>query len=286
MSAELPFSLPPGLTFEADVEPATWIDERLAPLMRTEGVRVGELIPTGFESYARVFHPAYRTQGWVPVRWSDIAAEQSRVAHPEMQFLNVVGTVEPAARGLEPPTEGDLPSDQCAVLAKIVEQHTAVPDPCWFAVWDGYGFFGGGRAGLTARGDETWRARRARERTERARQEHERRLLDALPTFDVHPTPGGGAHRSYLLFRGRVSMAGLLDFDGHRQSANLWWPEDRAWCVSTEVDGNSTYVGGSAEMVRDILADPRLEAMPSSVDHRFDWWGDRLNPVPPGMADR
>ena len=47
-----------------DVEPTTWIDDWLQPWGRVnEGVLVGEIVPSGFEAYARVFHPARRFFG-------------------------------------------------------------------------------------------------------------------------------------------------------------------------------------------------------------------------------
>jgi hypothetical protein len=47
-------------------------------------------------------------------------------------------------------------------------------------------------------------------------------------------------------------------------SPNLWWPDDRAWCIATETDLAWTYVGGSAALISEVLANPRLEAQPAS----------------------
>jgi hypothetical protein len=49
--------------------------------------------------------------------------------------------------------------------------------------------------------------------------------------------------------------------------ANLWWPDDRAWCVATEIDLAWTYVGGPAALIGDVLANPHLEAQPASPAH-------------------
>ena len=43
-------------------------------------------------------------------------------------------------------------------------------------------------------------------------------------------------------------------FWGH--SPNIWWPEDHAWCVATDIDLFDTYVGGSRECIKAILSDP------------------------------
>jgi hypothetical protein len=55
------------------------------------------------------------------------------------------------------------------------------------------------------------------------------------------------------------------------ESPNLWWPDDRAWCVATEIDLDSTYVGGSATMIRELLSDSRFEALEvRAADQRGD----------------
>ena len=53
------------------------------------------------------------------------------------------------------------------------------------------------------------------------------------------------------------------------QSANLWWPADRAWCVATEIDFAWTYVGGTRAVVDALLADPRLDAVETTAAARW-----------------
>lgn len=62
-------------------------------------------------------------------------------------------------------------------------------------------------------------------------------------------------------------------------SPSFWWPNDRAWFLSTEIDAGSTYVGGPKELIERVLADPDLEALPAGVDDPFDG-------VHPGMRMR
>jgi hypothetical protein len=45
----------------------------------------------------------------------------------------------------------------------------------------------------------------------------------------------------------------------HNVSCNLWWPADHAWCVATEIDLDSTYVGGSEACIEELLANSELE---------------------------
>ena len=62
-----------------------------------------------------------------------------------------------------------------------------------------------------------------------------------------------------------------------RLHPNLWWPADHAWCVATDVDMMTTYVGGSAETVAAVLADTGLEAHPVTADDAVTWDSDTVN---------
>lgn len=125
---------------------------------------------------------------------------------------------------------------------------------------EGYGFFGGGGSLYRSRGEDPG-ATRARKREERTLARRAAGQLDAVPKLAIHPSPEGGAFRSYFVFRGAIESA-------------------------TEIDGYSTYVGGTARCVEAILDDQRLEALRSSTGFRFDLWSDRVNPRPPGMRER
>ena len=53
-------------------------------------------------------------------------------------------------------------------------------------------------------------------------------------------SPTGGCCCSPVQYRrSDVAVRGLV------QSPSMWWPETGPWCVETEVDGMSTYVGGT-----------------------------------------
>ena len=232
-----------------DVEAADWI---------VAGVRdfrydVGSLLPQGFEAYARVFHPALRHSAGGPdeVRWAAVAAANGRVAHPGMEWISITGSWRFLHQDNQPgiwdeaPREGSLPARQAAELATLLAEHTTTPQRCWFAVWDGFGAIPPqlGRADIP-------------------------RI--ALP------------HRSMLLLAGSLSEAttSIVAPPGD-QRASLWWPEDRAWCVATDVDLMTTYVGGTEECVNALVDGDEVEAMPVSVDQRVTWDSDQVIPTPP-----
>jgi hypothetical protein len=45
-----------------------------------------------------------------------------------------------------------------------------------------------------------------------------------------------------------------------RDAPNLIWPADHTWFMASEVDFDSTLVGGSAELIQAIVDSPKLEA--------------------------
>jgi hypothetical protein len=61
------------------------------------------------------------------------------------------------------------------------------------------------------------------------------------------------------------------------QSPNLWWPDDRAWFVATEIDFDSTFVGGDDRLIGALVSDTRLEALPLALRARADAAADRVN---------
>jgi hypothetical protein len=71
--------------------------------------------------------------------------------------------------------------------------------------------------------------------------------------------------RDYLLFEG--PLEGAIDVGWYLteehfepQSPNLFWPEDAAWCVASEIDLYCTLVGGSHALAYGLLSNPALEA--------------------------
>ena len=81
--------------------------------------------------------------------------------------------------------------------------------------------------------------------------------------------PGPRVHlpwRDYVLFVGPLAALPALVDSQHGGTPNLWWPDDRVWCVGTEIDLPWTYIGGSAALITDLLADPRIETQPADPD--------------------
>ena len=237
---------PDGAELLNDVAPANWIAERIRGWSGEEKGSVGTRIPEGFESYARIFHPAeYRSEDrkWHRVSWATVAECYGKVVHPQMDFCklaNLKWTEHPSWGSR--PDMGSLPEEECRPLVDVLSEFTSTRERCYFGVWEGY-------AGIDASLD---------------------RGVAKLESPDLD--------RAYYIFRGPLD--GVLSFYkwwSFNQAPNIWWPEDRAWCVATEIDDSETYVGGSAACIERVLACPELEALPIAIDARIDHYGDTIN---------
>lgn len=213
-----------GLPVQPDVSPGVWIS---SARRRGEPGTVAALVPDVFEAYVRVLHPAVRYAGDddVEVPWAEVAAHNGTAVSPLAQWDALTrGPVDSQPPVWDDgPSEGHLPVAVAARTAAVLARHTGTPEDCLFGRWDGFGF-------------------------DLPDPEHPPRLLLR-----------GGA--DVVLVRGAVPDAVRnLAPEPHEQSANLWWPADRAWCVVTDLDLRSTYVGGSAVCIAELLATPGLEA--------------------------
>jgi hypothetical protein len=249
------------------VENADWIATRLHPFTAYD---VGAVVPTGFAAYARILHPAFI--GGAEIRWSEVAASSGKIIHPEVQF-HAIAAQTPAYGSAPDPfnvplRNGILSVSQVAALVGLLAQHTTAPDTCWFCLWEGYGYFTG-RAFTELRAyRDTWSGRWARWRDTHVRLSFRKRRPRRVPGTRVTPNSA----RSYLLFTGPLTKAA-----GWPDGPNLWWPDDRAWCVASEIDLPYTYVGGSKELIAEILNHPALEALPSAADQGITYDSDKIN---------
>ena len=240
---------PDGLEFSEDLSKARWVEESLSAFGTLRS-----LLPEGFAAYARIFHPAYLNKDEErPVRWSTVASWTGRTVHLLMQFPRIAGLSEDLhVMYKNPPWDyhpwiGSIPERECCTLVDVLRGLTATPDSCFFCLWEGYGNI-------------------------------DTRLYKASSRVRA---PGW----DYLLFRGPIdAIMTFLARDGHfwRHSPNIWWPEDRAWCIATDIDRYDTYVGGSLECIEAIMSNPDLEALPTTLDARLDLFGDTINA--PDMA--
>ena len=86
-------------------------------------------------------------------------------------------------------------------------------------------------------------------------------------------------NRSMHVITGSIEDA-IRPFGIPGRTANLWWATDRQWCVATDIDLMTTYVGASTHCVEAIVSSDALEALPVTSDQRITWDADAVNPLP------
>ncbi|CAM3355434.1 hypothetical protein [Mycobacterium intermedium] len=217
----------------------------LLDAIRNFAYDVASCLPPVFEAYARIFHPAYGADAPEPQRpitWRAVAQANGRIVHPAMEWGSLVGSWEAQS--------------QPGLWARRPDTGR-LPVPTTAAL-----------AGVLQRCSKV------------------DRVMYALWTGygDLHIAD---ADLIELPNRPMYLVAGSIDdatepFAIPGRTANLWWAGDRQWCVATDVDLMSTYVGASRPCIRAILEDDGLEALPvppRSADHM-----GRGHPEPPSGA--
>jgi hypothetical protein len=234
------------------------------------------VVPSGFDAYARICHSARDIDGRL-VDWAEVAKATGLTAHPLMQWHALVGSSDPdnfkgSLWDGEVPSRGNLPCQLVEGLCGVLKNHTKASVQCFFGLWIGWAWIEQG--------------------TVLTKMEHESNHFAATtelvpPAFSADEIdrarlklPG----RDYVLLAGPLSAATeiyapavplCLGF----QSPNIFWPPDHSWFVASEIDFDSTLVGGSADLIRAILAAPGLDAWPVGPDDSLAADADKINRV-------
>lgn len=222
------------------------------------------LIGPGFEAYARVLHPLGADSD--RPTWASVAARNGRVLHASAQWEQIShpppftpDPYRPLGRGDRDPDWGALSEQALAALCSVLARHTDSDLPCYFGVWEGWG-------NLHPRSNSSViQFARIGDPVEP--------IQYATPDWQLDMT-GATFHlpaRTYHLFEGELAQAlqigaWITDTWFALQSPNLMWPEDRSWLVATEIDFDSTLVGGTRLLIDDLLVSADLEVLPVDLD--------------------
>ncbi|WP_205649360.1 hypothetical protein [Agromyces sp. LHK192] len=290
------------MRWEPDVSRGDWVRDRMV-------ARFGDLraiVPGGFEAFARILHPvsAQRPVGatWEEVRsgaspedweyrdttWAEAAEHVGVTWHPLVQWNRIAAT-DPANGSwngipgrdgwrFAPPSMGDLDAETFAIIARALARHTSTPGAGCAAVWEGHGgmLSDAGFAVLTfsALGETDASATDASGIRPPLGPE-----VDAGPRFSL-------PDREHVLFEAGIAEFEASDWPArapwartvwNAPSPNLVWPEDRAWVLATEIDFDSTVVGGSSALVEELVGTAGLEAVRIPADADLTWDGDLIN---------
>lgn len=234
-------------------------------------------------------------------------AQWHRLVAPGMVIENEDGARDAAGWRYNAPAEGNLDADLVSAVAEHLAAHTTTPDNGCVALWSGWGNL----VGHYGSGRERAFVRLSSDDPDAAQAQHNdmlgRTIHDPFNNAFRKPTWRSGIlsddiskgarlnlpGREHILFRGGVSEFADPEwmltvpwrdrelethgFAPSAQSPSLVWPDDHAWVMVTEVDFDSTIVGGSTELIRALVGDARLEAHPIREGTSMTWDSDEVN---------
>ena len=114
---------------------AEWLRQSLA----SEGRRVENLVPAGFDSYVRILNPV---ESWDAryirsvTSWRDVAAAKGIGMRPSIDWDDLADDDGSTVFG--EPASGTLDADVALHLAQLVRRNTQSGDECFSAIWTGY----------------------------------------------------------------------------------------------------------------------------------------------------
>jgi hypothetical protein len=197
-----------------------WVAERISG---GPGPLVKELVPSGYDGYLRIFHPAHDPEGRA-VTWASIACDLGQKAHRQMQWHSLIGADRANSlngsrwRGNRPRL-ASLDIDSLSALCEILSRQTAPAEAVIVAL-------------STIHSDVDI--------------ENFPKPLLRLP------------HRDYMLLSGHVADI-AIDEVALVVSPNMIWASDHSWFVASECDFDSTLVGGNEDLIRLIDDSDALE---------------------------
>jgi hypothetical protein len=225
-----------------------WIEPALGDAGAVEGQ-----VPKLFEAYARVFHPA-SDEGGNDVAWAEVARRLGRTAHPEMQWHQIVGTADTfGIKGSnwagEIPNLGEMPIAELERVCTVLAEHTADPDRCCFGLCE----------------------------------INHSSLVDAIEAEQgKQPRLELPLGRDHLILAGPLAaVVRIGEADSPwRDAPSLIWPAERSWFLASEVDFDSTVIGGTRALVEALLAAPGLEVFEVTPETKLTAFSDKVNLVP------
>jgi hypothetical protein len=194
-----------------------------------DALTVGGLLLPGMEAFARVLNPARRRDA--DIRWDEIGGTQ---VDSTTQWSEILAADHFDSHDPWEPDMGTVDPTVANRLSQLLATRTATPDSCFFLVWEGYG-------GL-------------------------RPDVRSAAAIEIGPIP----RRMHILSGRTVDATESIEaVPMGRPSGRspMWWiPSDGAWCVGNDIYGRSVFVGGSAETIAAVVADPELEAYVADAD--------------------
>ena len=254
---------------------------------------VSEVVPQWFESYIAILHPMSHyicteitldptvTRAYCPyaieahhLTWAEAIQSNLPIVHGETELVyeakpnsvyyrpnqyrrlpdggwvrnvlmhegnDVDRLLQPGDQWISGPEVGTLERTIAEKLARLLHPATKRPIECWFAVDD-------------------WKSSHL----------SAYRTTASISTWQDR----------LLLFRGPLNhLSWSFDLVHGHQTAKLVWPDDRAWCLGTNLSSHATYIGGTRELINMLHASAEVETRITQSGNYWLWFEDELTPV-------
>lgn len=248
-----------ALTITDGANAGAWISPRLGGGFGAVTLEV----PKGFEAYARVFHPASDPAGR-PVTWAEVAKACGTTPHPAMQWHAILGLSDADElrssyspddesgvnwAGSDPPT-GSMDIETLDALCEVLADRTADVAHCFFGLCTIHSWLDSRSAEEMSPLLELPRGRN--------------HIVLTGPLSAVDQVMYDWSNSIQMTFAAKGSNEAKPTQDPsdplQREAPNLIWPGDRSWFIASEVDFDSTLVGGNAALIDAIIESSKLEA--------------------------
>lgn len=229
---------------------------------------VGSVVPAIYPAYCRILHPAW-SDTWTPLAWGELADRAGGTMHPEVQWEALIGRHGRGEAGLEieQPLRGRLEPTVFAEICELLMAFSLPSAHIWyFAFWIGWAWSAGLRRPGVAR-SKVSRLSSLSFSDDELRQ----------PLLDLPPD------RQYRILEAPMVKSrrfGQADGPwGDLSTPNVLWPPDHSWCLGTEIDFDSTIVGGSEPLLEELMKVRNVEALSITSDAWLTIDADKINCV-------
>lgn len=275
-----------AVTYTPDISRGSWIRDRLG-----DRHIMGGAVPQGYAAYVRIFHPGYaQLLHWEDgqavsefagqLRWRDLAGVRGTIYHPLMQWAAIMGRYRNPVHSengwqYQNPWLGSLPMEEFAKVATILAIHTEDPAACTAGLWEGYGTFQDGSARSLVSFADTGH-------DDAGYMNIQPPVPAKLSASVLHDPRLELPGRNYLLFDAPLNVFANPEWAAgngwdSRQTPNQLWPRDHSWFLASDIDFDSTVVGGSRELIDELLACEAIEALQIPADASLASDADTLN---------
>ncbi len=219
----------PGRDSDLSIEHDLTAADWIGPLLAHGSFTVSMTAPRGYEAYARIFFPFERTGLDPDGRWWREQIRWTDLARANGWVAHPLMERETITCTAPAPAE----PERCSWSLSPEQQHTLLGVLARHTTSTmGWFLLWDGFGNLS-----------------------ERAFGPRVPRL-VHPM------RNYYLLRGPLGSYRQFPDD-----PSYWWPDDRAWCLSTDTDFSWSYLAGSRECVDEVLQTPVADAMETVPDN-------------------